>query len=108
MAEELGFIRTSLVLVLFAFLTIRGIYTSLNANDLFGKILGVGIATWIGLQVCINVSSILGLLPLTGITLPLFSHGSSSLIVILAGTGILLNISKKTHTPKVYDRRVHA
>lgn len=108
MAEELGFIRTSFVLALFAFLTIRGIYISLSSADLFGKILGVGIATWIGLQVCINVSSILGLLPLTGITLPLFSHGSSSLIVILAGLGILLNISKKTHTPKVYDRRVHA
>lgn len=97
MAEELGFVRTTIVIILFAFLTVRGVYVSLKSSDLFGKLLGVGIVTWIALQVCINVSSIQGLMPLTGITLPLFSHGSSSLIISLAALGILVNIS--LHTP---------
>ena len=94
MAEELGFIRVIIILLLFVFLILRGIQISYRAPDLFGKMLTVGIIAGIASAVVINISAITGLLPLTGIPLPFFSYGSSALIVTLAGCGILLNISK--------------
>lgn len=95
MAEELGFFRILAVLGLFLALALRGIKISLSAPDLFGKMLGVGIVASITIQVIINIGAISGLLPLTGITLPFFSYGSTSLIVILASMGIVLNISRQ-------------
>ncbi len=95
MAEELGFFRILGVLALFLALALRGMKISLAAPDLFGKMLGVGIISSIIIQVIINIGAISGLLPLTGITLPFFSYGSSSLIVVLASMGILLNISRQ-------------
>jgi cell division protein FtsW len=96
MAEELGFIRVSIVLLLFAWFILRGVQISLRAPDLFGKMLAVGIMAAVGAGVIVNVSAITGLLPLTGIPLPFFSYGSSAMIVTLAGCGILLNISRQT------------
>ncbi len=96
MAEELGFLRVSLVLLLFAFFIYRGLHIALNAPDTFGKMLAVGLTSLFGISVLINVGAILGLIPLTGIALPLFSYGSSAMIVNLAAIGILLNISKQS------------
>ncbi len=98
MAEELGFFRILLILGLFIVLAVRGMKASLSAPDLFGKMLGVGIISSITIQVIINIGAITGLLPLTGITLPFFSYGSSSLIVILTGMVIVLNISRQAQT----------
>lgn len=95
MAEELGFIRVLLILLLFLAFAMRGIKISLAAPDLFGKMVGMGITLGLIIQVCINIGAISGVLPLTGITLPFFSYGSSSLIVTLASAGILLNISRQ-------------
>jgi cell division protein FtsW len=100
MAEELGFIRVVLILALFAFFCIRGVYIAYQAPDMFGKLLGTGIIIWLGLQVVINAGAMMGLLPLTGITLPLFSHGSSSLLVTLVGIGLLFNISRQRQSAK--------
>lgn len=94
-AEELGFIRVLLILVLFIFLIIRGIGISLHAPDTFGKMLAIGIIAGIGANTIINIGAITGLLPLTGIPLPFFSYGSSAMIVTLTGLGIMLNISKQ-------------
>jgi cell division protein FtsW len=95
MAEELGMIRVSIIIILFVILAIRGLQIAMKAPDIFGKILAVGIVSTITVQVCINIAAITGLLPLTGIPLPFFSYGSTAMIVMLAEIGILLNISRQ-------------
>lgn len=94
LAEELGFIGGSFVLLLFALLLWRGIRISLGAPDLFGSFLAVGIIAMIAIQVMINVGVVTGLMPVTGITLPFLSYGGSSLTLMLMAVGVLLNISR--------------
>lgn len=94
MAEELGFIRVVFILGLFVLFVLRGLKVSLLAPDNFGRILGVGICAQLILQVIINIGAITSLLPLTGVPLPLFSYGSTSLIITLCSLGVLLNISR--------------
>jgi cell division protein FtsW len=94
MAEELGFIRMSIFLVLLAFLAIRGYKIARNAPDTFGRLVAGGITTWLLLQALINIGGIIGILPLTGIPLTLTSYGSTYLAVSLGAIGILLNISR--------------
>ncbi len=93
-AEEIGFVGSCLIIALFVFLAIRGLKIAKNAPDGFAKLTAIGIVSWITFQVIINIGAITKLLPLTGITLPLFSYGGSSLVVIMAALGILTNISK--------------
>jgi len=93
-AEELGFFGAGLlILVLFA-IVLRAFKIARLAPDNFTRLLSLGIASWIGIQILINISAMLALLPLTGVPLPFISYGGSSLIVILAGIGLLLNISR--------------
>lgn len=94
-AEELGFMLSVGVTVLFLVFTIRALRIATSAPDQFGRLLGVGIATWIGFQAFVNIGAMLSLLPLTGIPLPFISYGSSSLITLFAAVGILLNISRQ-------------
>ncbi|ASS91651.1 stage V sporulation protein E [Bacillaceae bacterium ZC4] len=93
-AEELGFIGGSLVLLLFSLLLWRGILIALNAPDLFGSLLAVGIVAMVAIQVMINIGVVTGLMPVTGITLPFLSYGGSSLTLMLMAIGVLLNISR--------------
>ena len=93
-AEELGFLRASLVLLAYLFIGVRGFKIAREAPDHFAKYLAIGITSWIVLQAFINIAAMLNLVPLTGITLPFISYGGSSLIVTLLAMGILLNISK--------------
>ncbi|MGJ9381318.1 stage V sporulation protein E [Salipaludibacillus neizhouensis] len=97
LTEELGFIGGGFVLICFAVLLWRGIRIALYAPDLFGTLFAAGITAMIAFQVMINVSVVIGLMPVTGITLPLMSYGGSSLTIMLTTIGILLNISR--HTP---------
>lgn len=92
--EELGFFGASLLIILFAFLLIRGFKIAQNANDNFGKILALGLTSWLGIQVIVNLSSMTALLPLTGVPLPFISYGGSALVANLTAIGVLLNISK--------------
>lgn len=94
LAEELGFIGGAFVLLLFALLLWRGIRTALNAPDLYGSFLAVGIISMVAFQVMINIGVVINLIPVTGITLPFFSYGGSSLTLMLMAMGILLNISR--------------
>jgi cell division protein FtsW len=96
-AEELGFFRVLIALGLFALFALKGFQIAKNAPDVFGKMVALGITSWITLQALINIAAILNLLPLTGIPLPFFSYGSTALIANLAAVGILLNISKFGH-----------
>ncbi len=100
LSEELGFIRAMGVVVLFVIFALKGIRVAKNAPDTFGRMTAFGITTWITIQAAVNIGAIAGLLPLTGIPLPFFSYGSSSLIANLAAVGILLNISGYSQTAK--------
>jgi Bacterial cell division membrane protein len=93
-AEELGFIGGSALILLFLVLIWRGLRTAITAPDTFGSLLAVGITGIIAVQVFINIGVVIGLLPVTGITLPLVSYGGSSLTLLLTALGILLNISR--------------
>ena len=93
-AEELGFIGGATVLLLFALLVWRGMRTAITAPDTFGSLLAVGIVGMIAVQVIINIGVVIGMFPVTGITLPLVSAGGSSLTLILTAIGVLLNISR--------------
>jgi cell division protein FtsW len=92
--EELGLIGAAIILIIFALLVWRGITLSLRAKDKFGKLLGIGLTSQIGLQVVLNILVITDWLPNTGISLPFFSYGGSSLIMLLAQMGIVLSISR--------------
>ncbi|MBB6443745.1 stage V sporulation protein E [Bacillus benzoevorans] len=94
LAEELGFIGGSLILLLFSLLLWRGIRIALGAPDLYGSFLAVGIIAMIAIQVMINIGVVTGLMPVTGITLPFLSYGGSSLTLMLMAIGVLLNISR--------------
>jgi cell division protein FtsW len=94
--EELGFIGTFTVLLLFFILVWRGFKVALHAPDTFGSLLAVGITGMIGLQAILNIGVVSGSLPVTGINLPLISAGGSSLFFTLTSIGILLNISRFT------------
>ncbi|TDF96685.1 stage V sporulation protein E [Paenibacillus piri] len=93
-AEELGFIGGTFVLILFMLLVWRGIRTAITAPDTFGSLLATGIVGMIAVQVVINIGVVIGMFPITGITLPLISAGGSSLTLMLTSLGILLNISR--------------
>jgi cell division protein FtsW len=95
-AEELGFIRSSLVVAGYLLIGYLGFRIARNAPDRFARFLAVGITSWIVFQAFINIAAMLNLLPLTGVPLPFVSYGGSSLIILLAGVGIMLNISKHT------------
>ena len=92
--EELGLIGAAMILLIFALLVWRGITLSLRAKDKFGKLLGIGLTSQIGIQVVLNILVITDWLPNTGISLPFFSYGGSSLIMLLMQMGIVLSISR--------------
>jgi cell division protein FtsW len=93
--EELGLWGTLLTLLLFAFLFRKGVRIALRSDSPFGVYLGLGIVAMITLQALINMSVVVSLLPTKGIPLPFISVGGSSMVVMLIGVGILLNISKQ-------------
>ncbi|EKD63245.1 MAG: hypothetical protein ACD_51C00313G0001 [uncultured bacterium] len=95
-AEELGFFRIMMVVMLYAFIGYRGMKIAMHAPDKFSMMLASGITIWITTQAFINIMVNTSLFPITGITLPFISYGGSSLFTAMAGMGILLNISKFT------------
>lgn len=97
LGEELGFLGGTFLLILFVILFWRGIKIALAAPDAFGRYLALGIVSMITLQVLINISVVIGLIPVTGITLPYLSYGGSSLTLTLCSSGILLSISKSAN-----------
>jgi rod shape determining protein RodA len=90
--EELGFVGALLLLVLFAVLLWRGFRTALMSRDSFGTLLAAGITTMIAFQIFVNVGMTMGIMPVTGIPLPLVSYGGTSMIVNWMAVGLLLNV----------------
>lgn len=92
--EEIGFIGGVVIILIFIFFAFKAFKIASNSPDLFSKVLAVGITSWIAGQALLNFSSMVALTPLTGIPLPFFSFGGTSLVMVLVGCGILLNISR--------------
>jgi len=103
--EELGLIGTTAVIAAFAAFAFAGFTVALRARDPFAKLLAAGITSLVCGQAAVNLSAVLGIAPLTGIPLPFVSYGGSSLIVLLACVGILLNIAVDERAPQKAVRR---
>ena len=105
--EELGLIGVTAVIAAFAAFAFAGFTVALRCRDPFGKLLAAGVTSLVCGQAAVNLAAVLGVAPLTGIPLPFVSYGGSSLVVLLAATGILLNIAVDERAPqrsKVSDR----
>jgi cell division protein FtsW len=93
--EETGFIGTLVVVLLFIFLLWRCFRIARRTHDSFGRLLALGIGSWVGIQALINIGSMVALLPLTGVPLPLISYGGSNLVITLGALGMVYNVSKE-------------
>lgn len=93
-SEELGFLGCLIVVSLFAIICFKGFKIARNCDDLFGKYLAFGIIFQIAFQACLNLMVVVGLIPVTGVTLPFLSYGGSSLLITLCSIGVVLNISR--------------
>lgn len=98
--EELGFVGAVIILLLFALLVWRGMLISIRAKDKFGMLLGIGLTAQVGLQVILNISVVTNTIPNTGISLPFFSYGGTSLMMLLAQMGVILSISRSSRLEK--------
>ena len=92
--EELGIVGASVILLLFAYLLYRLIFISQNAPDLFGSLLVSGVFVHIALQVVLNICVVTNLIPTTGITLPFFSYGGTSILFLMSEMGIALSVAR--------------
>ena len=93
--EELGLIGALIVLALFCFLLWRGFLIANKSENRLSMLIASGVTFWIGAEALINMAVLLGLLPFAGNALPFFSYGGSSLVITLAGVGLLLNVSRR-------------
>jgi len=94
-AEEVGFLGSLSLITLFAFFIYSGFrVVKQTKQGRFGQLVGVGILIWLSAQICLNLAAVLALVPLTGVPLPFFSYGGSSLVMILFATGVLLHLEK--------------
>ncbi len=105
MGEELGFLRLLIVLGLYCVFVVRGYKIAREAPDRFGFLVATGITTWVAFQTLLNICVNLSLFPLTGLTLPFISYGGSSLLTLMIGVGILLNISAHSTEQALTARR---
>ncbi|MFT4658218.1 MAG: cell division protein FtsW [Ilumatobacter sp.] len=97
-ADELGMLGAGAVTGGFIMLVWFGVQTALAAPDRFGMLVAGGIASWFGIQAIVNLGGVTGLMPVTGLTLPFFSAGGSSLFVSMFAVGLLLSIARRVGT----------
>ncbi len=93
--EELGFLGGFMIIALFVAFGVLGVQTALRAPDRLGMLLATGVTTWILVQAVVNIGAVIGAMPITGVPLPFVSFGGSSLIVLMAAAGLLLNIARQ-------------
>jgi cell division protein FtsW len=97
-ADELGIVGTIAVIGGFVMLVGLGIQTALATTDRFGMLLAGGLAAWFGVQAIVNLGGVTGLMPVTGLTLPFFSAGGSSLFVSMIAAGLLLSVARRANS----------
>lgn len=98
--EEMGFVFAVAVIILFIVLIWRGFHIAKNAPSKFSSLLVTGIMLQVGIQVFLNIGVVSGALPSTGVSLPFFSYGGSSLLILMAEMGVVLNVSRYSYTEK--------
>jgi cell division protein FtsW len=98
MAEEMGLIFSLRLLLLFTNFVSRALKIARGAPDQFGRLLTIGITSWIAFQALINIGARVGLVPLTGLPWPFISYGGSSMVITMFACGVIVNISKQTNT----------
>lgn len=98
--EELGFIRAAGIILLYVLLVARGVKIGLRAKDRFGAMLSMGIVFQVGLQTALNIAVVTDALPNTGISLPFFSYGGTSLMMLLFEMGVVLSVSRYSRLEK--------
>lgn len=94
--EEVGFVGTMLIIILYIFLIISCIFTASKQREYYKNLICIGVATWLAVQTFINIGVATSLIPNTGVPLPFFSQGGSSLLSIYMGMGFVLNIRRET------------
>lgn len=94
-AEELGFVGAGFLVGLFALFSVLMVWTANNISDKFGKLIIMGMVSWIVGQAFMNIAAMSGLVPLTGIPLPFVSYGGTAMMVTLAGMGVVLNVARR-------------
>ncbi|WJH33194.1 FtsW/RodA/SpoVE family cell cycle protein [Paenibacillus sp. CC-CFT747] len=103
--EELGFLGTSLFLLVYCLFVWRGIVVSLRNPDPYASLIGVGIMSMIAIQTLINIGGVTNSIPMTGITLPLISYGGSSVLATMISMGMVLSISRDQAKPSPNKKR---
>ena len=98
--EELGLVGAMVVVLLFALLVWRGFTIAMRAPDKFGSLLAIGLTFQVGLQAMLNIFVVTNTIPNTGISLPFFSYGGTSLVLLLAEMGIVLSVSRGSNIDK--------
>ena len=98
--EELGFVGATLIIILFALLVWRGFVIAMRCKDRFGSLVAIGLTAQVGLQAVLNIMVVSNTIPNTGISLPFFSHGGTSLVMLLCQMGVILSISRETTLEK--------
>ncbi len=98
--EELGLIGAVIIIILFCLLIWRGFTIAMHAPDKFGSLLAIGLTFQVGLQALLNIWVVTNTIPNTGISLPFFSYGGTSLVILLAEMGIVLSVSRKSNIEK--------
>lgn len=99
--EELGFVWSEALILVYCLLIYRGFLTANRAPDMFGKLLAVGITSWFAFQTFINLGSMVQVVPLVGVPLPFISYGGTNLVISLIAVGLLLNVSRQGERPEV-------
>jgi len=99
--EELGFVRSALIIALFGALFVKGIQIAGHTTDRFGKFLVIGIVSQVAIQTIFNILVVTDTVPNTGISLPFFSYGGTAIVMLLAEMGVVLSVSRKSNQKKV-------
>jgi cell division protein FtsW len=104
LGEETGLAGALAIVAMFAVFTIAGTLIALRCADRFGRLLAVGITSWLSAQAIVNIGGVVGLLPITGVPLPFVSSGGSALVVSLVGVGVLVSVARQAPTAPVPER----
>ncbi len=104
--EELGFVGAMAVIILFVLLLWRGFMIGLHAKDKFGSLLAIGLSFQVGLQAALNIAVVTDMFPNTGISLPFFSYGGTSLVMLIVEMGIVLSVSRSAAMKKLPEEKL--
>jgi cell division protein FtsW len=99
LGEETGLAGSLAIVALFTALTLTGVAIALRSADRFGRLLAMGVTTWLSVQALVNIGGVTGVLPITGVPLPFVSAGGSALVVSLIGVGVLVSVAR--HVPPI-------